>query len=881
MRGLWTAIGALLIPAVLGQQPVGLQVFTNYTGLTEVCKDALATNVTCPPFLLVVSPDNAILDEDQVTELCVNDCYTSLKSARATIQAACTEDTDVIVYEDVAYPATFIADNYLFTYDVSCRKDESGNYCDPQFLSWANRSAVPSMNASCSDCWLGVLETQLNSPLGYDEGMEETFSSLTSSCIASGYSVTSPTAYALNATATATETSATATSTTTLNCVGLYQAQQSDDCNSVAKLLSVSTYSLLQANKLDLYCQDFASMMNRPLCVPPKCNTYTWKGTDTCDSVVGPLGNVTIPQFLSWNPYINSLCLNSDFFIGYEVCLSPPGGYLSHNDSDSGSTPNPTTTDATTAAPVPTNAIDGSNHNCSLWYTVQAGDTCAQLSIAQSISLPDFYFLNPEIDADCTNLQLDEAYCVKPVGSLTSYPNYTLTGYLPITVPTATFSSVNTDIPTTTSYPGFVYTEPTQLPTAPDTLSGCYEYANPSNINDLCRDLARDYEISMDQLVEWNPSLSNNKSTCTLTMTYSYCVLEYSNSTATEPTLTNCLSINATESGTASNCNCLTSVDLYDSPDYTCADIVSDYGVTLADLQTWNTWLLDDCDTALFSGLNFTDYRAICIGVGSTDVTATSTATATSTGTSTQTTASIGPTQTGIVSGCQEFYTAVDGDSCSTIASGSGISLAEFYQWNPAIGSTCGSLWLGYAYCVKGPASTTTTVGPSAPTQTGIVSNCEEYHTVVSGDSCPEIQTTYGITFAQFYQWNPAIGSTCSSLWLDYAYCVKGPGSTATATGPSAPTQTGIVSNCDKYYTVVSGDSCAQIQTTYGITFAQLYKWNPAIGSDCQTLAIGYSVCVGVSAETTKRKRTENPDRLKSPREKEGRRHLHLHNRGV
>lgn len=57
MCGLWTAIGALLIPVALGQQPVGIQVFTNYTGLTNVCKDALATNVTCPPFLLVVSPE--------------------------------------------------------------------------------------------------------------------------------------------------------------------------------------------------------------------------------------------------------------------------------------------------------------------------------------------------------------------------------------------------------------------------------------------------------------------------------------------------------------------------------------------------------------------------------------------------------------------------------------------------------------------------------------------------------------------------------------------------------------------------------------------------------------------------------------------------------
>jgi hypothetical protein len=38
--------------------------------------------------------------------------------------AACLETTDVIVVEDVAYLATFIADKYMLTFDMSCRKDE-------------------------------------------------------------------------------------------------------------------------------------------------------------------------------------------------------------------------------------------------------------------------------------------------------------------------------------------------------------------------------------------------------------------------------------------------------------------------------------------------------------------------------------------------------------------------------------------------------------------------------------------------------------------------------------------------------------------------------------------------------------------------------------
>lgn len=94
------------------------------------------------------------------------------------------------------------------------------------------------------------------------------------------------------------------------------------------------------------------------------------------------------------------------------------------------------------------------------------------------------------------------------------------------------------------------------------------------------------------------------------------------------------------------------------------------------------------------------------------------------------------------------------------------------------------------------------------------------------------------------------VGSDCENLWLGYAYCVQGPVSTATSGGtaaPPAPTQSGIASDCDKYYTVASGDSCSKIETQYNVTLAELYTWNPSIGSTCTNLWVGYAVCVGVS----------------------------------
>ena len=49
------------------------------------------------------------------------------------------------------------------------------------------------------------------------------------------------------------------------------------------------------------------------------------------------------------------------------------------------------------------------------------------------------------------------------------------------------------------------------------------------------------------------------------------------------------------------------------------------YGVKLEDLLAWNTWLLGDCDTALWANLSSTASRAVCIGVGSKSAAATTT----------------------------------------------------------------------------------------------------------------------------------------------------------------------------------------------------------------------------------------------------------------
>ncbi|KAF4156831.1 hypothetical protein CNMCM6936_000148 [Aspergillus lentulus] len=98
-------------------------------------------------------------------------------------------------------------------------------------------------------------------------------------------------------------------------------------------------------------------------------------------------------------------------------------------------------------------------------------------------------------------------------------------------------------------------------------------------------------------------------------------------------------------------------------------------------------------------------------------------------------------------------------------------------------------------------------------------------------DFCAAIESEFCITFAQFYSWNPGIGTTT-------------PASSTSTTG-AVPTETGI-STCKTYYTAVEGYSCWSIEQAYVIRADDFVSWNPAVGEDCSGLWLGYSYCVGV-----------------------------------
>ncbi|EIT79515.1 hypothetical protein AO1008_01360 [Aspergillus oryzae 100-8] len=154
-----------------------------------------------------------------------------------------------------------------------------------------------------------------------------------------------------------------------------------------------------------------------------------------------------------------------------------------------------------------------------------------------------------------------------------------------------------------------------------------------------------------------------------------------------------------------------------------------------------------------------------------------------------------GPTQTGIPCDCNKYAMhdkeVSPGVYCQDIATQNGITLEEFYEWNPALEGDCSGLWLNYAYCVGITSSTSpsntmattdaptttsstpcATVKPPGPTQSGIPCTCNKYLMQADGVYCYDMATESDITLEELYKWNPALAGNCSGLWANYAYCV-------------------------------------------------------------------------------------------------------------
>ncbi|KAE9373106.1 carbohydrate-binding module family 50 protein [Stipitochalara longipes BDJ] len=291
----------------------------------------------------------------------------------------------------------------------------------------------------------------------------------------------------------------------------------------------------------------------------------------------------------------------------------------------------------------------------------------------------------------------------------------------------------------------------------------------------------------------------------------------------------------------------------------TCWTISSAKGITYPQFLAWNPAISPDC-----SNLNATG-SVVCISNPDGPYTPIVLQGANSSTTGVYADNVVAPpglTAAGTTSNCGEYYLVQIADTCSRISIAAGIPVELFEATNPSIDAGCDNLVPDIWYCIHPTlncASTSatsssitaplTTQAPPAPTPPGTTGSCYSWHVVVSGDTCSQIEQTFGISMAQLVLWNPNLSSTCNNLLLGEAYCVDAPTSTTTSTtlttqAPPGPTPPGTTSSCFEWHLVVSGDTCSQIEQTFGITIAQLATWNPNLSSTCSNLLLGEAYCV-------------------------------------
>ncbi|KAK8127251.1 hypothetical protein PG984_008359 [Apiospora sp. TS-2023a] len=586
---------------------------------------------------------------------------------------------------------------------------KTGRYCDTIESTSANQTSYPDEQA-CSYCELALQQNQLSSPFGYNVINAQSFASITTSCGELEYGYATPTSYALNATSSPVPTPV---------CQGTnYILRENDTCVSISKGNNIPTYDLIVMNRLNVGCDNLPAP-GGSLCLPVGsiCTTYQLESNDTCESLVSSW-NVTWAQVLSWNPMISPSCTNLASWRGWNLCSSSPSGHITVGAGNG----------ATSAVPVPTDAQGQSNKRCAQWYYVQTGDYCASISLKFSISIDDFYFLNPQVDRMCTNIWTNTSYCVKAVGNIGTY-----TGY-PITTAPTTFSRP----PTSSTFIPIPVESPAAKPTAPGTMENCYYYESGfsespylENLTEAnsCESWSIIANVTVGDLLEWNPSLS--RSNCELQSEYSYCIQLWElNPSITYP-YDFCAPPDPTRIPATSLqpplCGCYTNIAARDRLHFNCSTIYEVLSMTPEQLISLNPWIGPDCDTGIWSQLNDEGFEQICVLSGSAIPTSTrpplgsptetiggsssGTSTVASKTTTTTTAEPAIPTQPGASKDCKKWHQVVSGDGCWSIANDAGITLDEFYRLNPGVGTDCSALWLGYAgQLTRGPMDYSQTI---------------------------------------------------------------------------------------------------------------------------------------------------------------------------
>ncbi|KAK1984913.1 LysM domain-containing protein [Colletotrichum cereale] len=455
----------------------------------------------------------------------------------------------------------------------------------------------------------------------------------------------------------------------------------------------------------------------------PNCNKWhTVTGDDYSCSVLETRYHISHSQFLTWNPAVSNDCLQN-FWPDYAYCVSVDAS-ITVTPSKSSTTTFTTRTTRTTSAtstsvpppistpytiehPVtdlnittptlpsepwpPQKTQPGQPSYCNDWHLVTPGESCESIVSGYNtwMGIEDFLLWNPALGFDCKGLYLYYYVCVgiqRQTQISIDFPTF---------VPNATVPSMV--IPTPVELPP-VDNNFEPVPVQGPLPTDCVEYYQARS-GETCRHIVATHKsITESQFLAWHPFLNNN---CDgLWAGYYYC-LWVGNQIPEPPVQTTVPT--PVDPDTTSDCRAW-----FLSDGLTCDDFVLLFGrFSLADFIKWNPQLGLSCE-------NMRPEYWYCVAVPGTPTTRTaplpsatqpppdstsSLPSVPATSTSSGPVATPTPVQPGMISGCLKFYFVQKGDGCWAIANSAGISLDDFYKWNPAVGD-CSGLWPEVYVCV-------------------------------------------------------------------------------------------------------------------------------------------------------------------------------------
>ncbi|KAK6500776.1 hypothetical protein TWF506_003539 [Arthrobotrys conoides] len=468
--------------------------FGNRIPISTACQQALNRTITCDQTVQQLAV-NGYSDSLNFTTLsaysivCTASCKNSLTSYGPAVIAACGSSTEIFG----GLPVTYRGDVITQWQNSTCQQDPgTGLYCADFILNQMNTYTGPTnidytdlpTSILCTPCHISRWRAlQASSVLGYNEEKQAEWIKIQQRCGLSYPTAIQPDyIYALPNAATYENT----TSQSTCISGKTYTVKASDTCHSIAGSNSVAEGTLRLINQLLPDCSNLA--VGQSLCLPNACTTYTFKQEDTCASIAGGLGTPTT-TLISYNPSINEACSNTGL-VGTYICINSPFTEYTPIIIENISTN--TGIYADTILPPPGATARGTTRNCGKWYQIAKEDICQIISLKTKIALNLFYDINPNIDSECSNLVVGLWYCVQPTENWRGDESVTTRTTLPP--------------------PG---------PTESGTSQACYEWHKVVS-GDYCGLLESSYGISLDDLIDWNPTLKRDCSN--LLLGKAYCV---------------------------------------------------------------------------------------------------------------------------------------------------------------------------------------------------------------------------------------------------------------------------------------------------------------------------------------------------------------------